>query len=117
MLFIIKLSLLILSFSTFKKFYSRLSKNNSQQIYSEIFIQQLIWSIKVVSAKTPFGFTCLPQALTAKFFLRNDHSFELIIGVQKAKSILLAHAWIEQHAKFIIGETPNGNYIPIWKWI
>jgi hypothetical protein len=116
MLLFIKLSLSLLPFATFKKLYSRFSKSKSQQIYSENFIHQLVWSIKAIAANTPLGFTCLPQALTTKYFLKNDTSFELIIGIQKEKSDLIAHAWIEQKGNFIIGDTPFINYIPIWKW-
>lgn len=113
----IKIGLKILPFNHFKSVYSKLVQSDHQQFYSKRFINQLVWSIKVISANFPFGFTCLPQALTAKYFLRNDASIELIIGVQKEQSSLLAHAWVEQNRKFIIGDTPFSNYTPIWKWI
>jgi enhancing lycopene biosynthesis protein 2 len=116
MLLFIKLSLSLLSFSTFKKLFSRISKNNLQQTYSEKYISQLVWSIEGIATNIPLGFMCLPQALTAKYFLRKDLSIELIIGVQKENADIIAHAWVEHNGSFIIGDTPFINYTPIWKW-
>ena len=106
----IRLSLTLLSFSKVKKISKRFSRSNNDQ-KNNITIEDIIWSIKVVSNYVPRA-TCLTQAITAQILLsRHNYSSNLKIGVMK-KDDFEAHAWLEIDDKIVLGESEK-NYIPI----
>ena len=107
---LIKLGLKILPFSKFKSLF-QISGTNHVKNQSEI-----IYYIKGISVNIPLGFSCLPQALTLKYFLKNNASTKLILGVNNENSNFKAHAWVEQNGEYLIGDIPFETYSPLWQW-
>jgi len=98
----------ILRFEYFKKWYSHSLPKNKKAIDQNLLIKY----IKSIGSR--LNFTCLPQALTLKYFLNSQT--ELIIGVQKQNEKFEAHAWVQQENEILIGESPNDHFTPIWTW-
>ncbi len=89
----------------------------SRKPVSENSLNELMWAISVVSRRVPLGFTCLVQALSAKWLLRTQPDMRLCIGVQKNKAQLFsAHAWIEYKGITILGEQTDQAFEPILEW-
>ena len=113
---IIKIGLKVLPYPTFKKLYDRGIQSDFQEEYPQTKLSKAAWAIKVVSARWPWNATCLPQALSFKYFFRKDPSLHLKIGVNKTnQGIFQAHAWVEKEGKVLIGETPE-TFVPLWEW-
>lgn len=102
----------------FKRFMMSANKSSPQIIpLSGEKINEVVWAIRVVSSKFPLDFTCLTQALVAKWFLKNQPDVHLCIGVRKSSNELFsAHAWIAYQNKIILGEQPNQFFEPILEW-
>ena len=84
---------------------------------SEEVIYEVVWAVHLVSSKIPLGFSCLTQALTAKWLLKNQPGVQVHIGVQKSTlEGFSAHAWIVYQNKIILGEQPNQLFEPILEW-
>ena len=84
---------------------------------SENHLTELMWAITVVSNRVPLGFTCLVQALSAKWLLKTQPDVRLCIGVQKNRaSNFSAHAWIEYKGRTILGEQAGHAFEPILEW-
>lgn len=113
-LIVYKFLLLIIPFSQFIRKNEVIS---SQRSLPEEKIKAVIWAVRVVSAHVPLGFTCLVQALSARWLLRNQPDIQLKIGVQKsAVEGFAAHAWVEYKGKIIIGEQVGQLFEPILAW-
>lgn len=107
---LIRLSLLLFSFSNVKKISKKFSKSNKVQ-KNKITIEDIIWSVKVASIYVPKA-TCLIQAITAQILLsRYNHLSKLRIGVMKGQEFE-AHAWVEINDRIVLGESEE-KYIPI----
>ncbi|GAB3543541.1 lasso peptide biosynthesis B2 protein [Spirosoma fluminis] len=79
-------------------------------------IDRMTWAIRVVSARIPLGFTCLVQALSAKWLLKNPE-VQICIGVQKSETDQFsAHAWVVYRGRTILGEQANQVFQPIMEW-
>ncbi|QHV94873.1 lasso peptide biosynthesis B2 protein [Spirosoma endbachense] len=77
----------------------------------------IVWAISVVSNRIPLGFTCLVQALAAKWLLRKYPDVHICIGVHKSASqAFSAHAWVVYKNKVILGEQETQVFQPILEW-
>ena len=110
---LIRVGLNVFSFNRFRHVYASLLRPAGATIVSESRISQLVWAIERVSYS--LSAVCLPQALALKFFLRKDHSVQIVIGVDTQQGFS-AHAWVEKNGRILIGDTPQVNFQPIWKW-
>lgn len=108
-----KFFLTILPFSRFKTLYESLNINKKTTAIEE---KLIVKYIRTIASNLPFGFSCLPQALTLKFFLKNDSATEIILGVNTDQNEFKAHAWVERNGVFLIGDIPFEQYTPLWKW-
>ncbi|WP_338876486.1 lasso peptide biosynthesis B2 protein [Spirosoma sp. SC4-14] len=110
-----KLLLFILPFRYFVKTDSGFK--NKVHDSADTYLHECIWAIRVVSSHIPLGFTCLVQALSAKWLLRRGYDVQLRIGVQKnASRGFAAHAWITYNDKTILGEQTGQVFEPILEW-
>jgi len=74
-----------------------------------------ILTIKAASA-FPFAVNCLPMALAYKWFLRNDTTCNLYIGVQQKQNFEF-HAWVESAEKVLINEAKGDSFSLLWQII
>lgn len=109
----IRLALKFLSFQRFRHLYSSLLPPASTADVSTARIERYVWAIERVSAS--LSAVCLPQALALKYFLRKDKKTEIVIGVDNQRGFS-AHAWVEKNGRILIGDTPQVNFQPLWKW-
>ncbi|MCP9770350.1 lasso peptide biosynthesis B2 protein [Lacihabitans sp. LS3-19] len=112
-LFYFKCFLTILPFSRFKNLYESLNPSKKTTDIEEKLIVKYIMAI---ASNLPFGFSCLPQALTLKYFLKNDSETEIILGVNTDQKAFKAHAWVERNGTYLIGDIPFEHYTPLWNW-
>ena len=111
---VIKISLKLFSHPTFKKYYDQFSKPNHSEKTSNESLLKASWAIRAISARWPWKATCLPQALTFKYFFKNDPTLQLKIGVNTTLGFQ-AHAWVEKEGNILIGDTPE-TFMPLWEW-
>jgi len=65
----------------------------------------------------PLGFTCLVQALGAKWLLKNYPDVQLRIGVRNNRAEgFSAHAWLTYQNRTILGEQADQVFEPILAW-
>lgn len=77
----------------------------------------IVWAIGVVSLRIPLGFTCLVQALSAKWLLKKYPNVRVCIGVQKkVNQGFSAHAWVVYNDKVVLGEQATEAFQPILEW-
>jgi Transglutaminase-like superfamily len=114
-LLFLKISLVILPFQVFKKLYNSLLLSGKNTNLNEKQIEKLVYFIKASAANLPFGLTCLPQALTLKYYLKKDPNVQLIIGIN-TEITFKAHAWVEKNKIYLIGDIPFETYTPLWTW-
>lgn len=80
-------------------------------------IEKRVWAVRVLSARLPFGFTCLVQALATKWLLKNQPDVRVHIGVRKnSVEGFSAHAWVTYQNETLLGEQPNVVFEPILTW-
>lgn len=74
----------------------------------------IAWAVSAAARMVPRA-SCLTQALAAKRLLeRAGHSGELRIGVGKDESgAIIAHAWIEQGGRVLVGAHGVEQYTPL----
>ncbi|WP_461129493.1 lasso peptide biosynthesis B2 protein [Spirosoma aerophilum] len=88
-----------------------------KKVSSEIKRNRVVWAIQLISSRTPFGCTCLVQALAAKWLLKHDPDVRVHIGVHKSDTQgFSAHAWVSCNEKTILGEQPDQVFKPILDW-
>ena len=109
----IQLGLKLLSFQTFREFYSQLIKAEKSTETPRPLIDREIQAIQKVSG--PLSAFCLPQALALTYFLRKDKHIDLVVGVRKSHTFE-AHAWVEKNGNVLIGDLPDLDFQPIWTW-
>jgi len=96
---------------------SSMASSNQKRALSEKIMNELVWAVKVVSAKIPLGFTCLTQALAAKWLLNSHPDIQLHIGVRKnIAEDFSAHAWVVYKNRTILGEQKSQMFEPILEW-
>lgn len=80
-------------------------------------VDRLIWAIERASQIVP-GATCLARAVALQRLLSiNGHDSLLAIGVGRPKGDFIAHAWVAQGERILIGEggeTANYKVIACW---
>ena len=115
---VIKLGLVVLPFSTFRKLYHRFSKANKKKEASRQEIDITVWAVKSAAEHLPFELLCLPRALATKYLLRHVPALTLEIGVDiTAAKVFEAHAWVEKNGSVIIGDWPETvSYQRLWVW-
>ena len=115
---IIKAGLVVLPFSIFRKFFNWSANSKNKKEISQQEIKQVVWAVKSAARHLPFELLCLPQALTAKYILKNVPALTLEIGVAiDSSKTFLAHAWVEQNGTVIIGDwDENVSYQRLWVW-
>lgn len=77
-------------------------------------VRRIVWAVLVASRRIVPDRPCLTQALAARVLLRRrDIDTSLRIGVKKEKAALVAHAWLEEGGRIIIGGERSPNlYVP-----
>jgi hypothetical protein len=118
LLSIFKIALKIFPIKKINKYFNWLMPNTTNQNTNQQQINQIAVAIKRVAFTLPcFGFTCLPQTLAFKFWLKQDADINIMIGVQRDETQqFVAHAWAEKNNEIIFGEQAHLNYVPIWSW-
>ncbi|WP_460938956.1 lasso peptide biosynthesis B2 protein [Spirosoma humi] len=110
-----KCLLLIFPFNKFLKTTAKAIRPAA--VLSTTTLTDTVWAIQVVSNRIPLGFTCLVQALGAKWLLHNNPDVRVCIGVHKSiQQDFLAHAWVVYKEKIILGEQANQVFEPILDW-
>jgi hypothetical protein len=110
-----KCLLLIFPFNFF--FKKSINATPSHSAPDEQNLDAIVWAISVVSNRIPLGFTCLVQALSAKWLLRKYPDVHICIGVHKSASqAFSAHAWVVYKNKVILGEQETQVFQPILEW-
>lgn len=113
-----KLAIKVLPFKILQKEFQKLTKERKANLPSENEIDLKAKSINRIAFRFSFlGFTCLPKALAYKYWLKNYRNIQVNFGVQKdEQNELIAHAWVSQGAKIILGDDPSKSYKSIWVW-
>lgn len=102
----------VLPFEKFKALYARFTSGNGG---STVRLDDLVYSVSLPGRYLKS--TCLPQALTLKYYLKNDPAARLVIGINNnIAERFSAHAWIEKDGRVILGGSSNAVYTPIWTW-
>jgi hypothetical protein len=117
-LLLIKAGLLLLPFTTFRKFYNRFTTPKDKLEVSKRYIDTTVWAVKSAADHLPFELLCLPRALATKYLLRHVPALTLEIGVEiTAAKVFEAHAWVEKNGSVIIGDWPETvSYQRLWVW-
>jgi Transglutaminase-like superfamily len=118
LLIISKLAIIIIPFNSLQKNFQKLTKSKAIAEVSEKETNLKVNSINRIAYAFPFlGFSCLPKALALKFWLKNYANITVNFGVQKdQQNQLIAHAWVSNTNKIILGEDPSVNFKSIWVW-
>ena len=102
---IIRLGLWLLPFQTLRRLVVRMIQTTSVQKQDQVFVNKVVWAVRVVSRYMPGKVKCLARALTTQVLLgRCGYQSQIRIGVAKNKQGQLeAHAWVESQGRIIIG--------------
>lgn len=77
---------------------------------------RVVWAVKVVSHWTP-GTKCLASALTLQRLLSaHGVASELHIGVARRETAFIAHAWLIEGGRVVIGEQGHEQYALLTTW-
>ncbi len=110
-----KMLLLIFPFSRF--ITSARISTPPEKALSDSYINKQVWAVRVISARIPLGFTCLVQALGAKWLLNNHPDVRVCVGVRNNRTDgFSAHAWLTYQNKIVLGEQPDQAFEPILAW-
>ena len=110
-----KCLLLIVPFNRFVK--APPGPVQSPAIPSDKELSDTVWAITVVSRQRLLGFTCLVQALAAKWLLKKYPAVALRIGVRKnERDDFSAHAWVVYNDRTILGGQTTEVFRPILEW-
>ncbi len=108
----------ILPFNFLQKSYQNWVKSDKIGTAEDIEIAPKALAINRVASVFYFlGFTCLPKAMAMKYWLKSFKNISLHFGVQKNnQNEFVAHAWVTNASKTILGDDPSINYKSIWVW-
>lgn len=117
-LLLIKVGLLFLPFSSFRKVYNWFARTTTKEEVSSRQIERTVWAVRSVADHLPVELLCLPRALATKYLLRQVPALTLEIGVDMtAAKVLEAHAWVEKNGSVLIGDWPETvSYQRLWVW-
>lgn len=80
-------------------------------------VEAAAWAVRVVSAKSPVAFTCLVQALTARWLLGSHPDLRVRLGVRRGPAEpFAAHAWLEWRGRVVLGDQPGPAFTPLFEW-
>lgn len=80
-------------------------------------VEATAWAVRVVSAKSPVAFTCLVQALTARWLLGGHPDLRVRLGVQRGPAEpFAAHAWLEWRGRVVLGDQTGPTFTPLFEW-
>ncbi|MFD2933132.1 lasso peptide biosynthesis B2 protein [Spirosoma flavum] len=112
---IYKFLLFVFPFNQFFKEAKNLSYTKKSPSVNTL--NTIVWAINSVSNNVPLGFTCLVQALSAKWLLKNHPDVRVCIGVNKSTTQdFSAHAWVIYKNRIILGEQTTQRFEPILEW-
>ncbi len=116
LLLLVGISLKLLPFSTFRKWYLKLIESFPLKPVPDTEIPDITWSVESAARILPMKLLCLPQALVVRYLLSGSEGVKMHIGVNKDPVTgFQFHAWIEKQGKTIIGDLP-AYYQPLWVW-
>ncbi|MES2796094.1 MAG: lasso peptide biosynthesis B2 protein [Bacteroidota bacterium] len=113
-----KLAIVLLPFNFLQKYFQIVTQNHQHILVADSEIELKANSINRISSAFQFlKFSCLPKALALKFWLKKYEGISVNFGVQKDhQNQFIAHAWVSNCDKIILGDHPNINYKSIWVW-
>lgn len=114
----IRLGLWLLPFQTLRRLVVKMTQTTSELQKDDdlVFVNKVVWAVRVVSRRMPGKVKCLARALTTQVLLgRHGYQSQIRIGVAKGnQGQLEAHAWVESQGKVIIGGLKDlGRYTPL----
>jgi len=110
---VIGVSLRLMSFSSFRKWYSKWPQ--VKPVPDEQ-VSDLVWAVESAAYHLPLKLLCLPQALAVKYLLGRSDGIVMHIGFNKTETNPFEfHAWVEKQGETIIGNLPT-RYQPLWVW-
>ncbi len=115
LLLYVKLSLRLLSFATFLRFYKKaLLRQKAQEPDDFLETASLL---QMATSIFPKGVTCLPLALAYKLLYANESHVTLRIGVlRESHEALSFHAWVEKDSNILINHPAAGDtFQPLWE--
>lgn len=73
---------------------------------------RISWAVQAVARHVPFGFVCLPQAISAKWMLRHRRlPATLYLGLRQSEALnLTAHAWLRAGDKILTGQAESSSH-------
>ena len=75
--------------------------------------ERIAWVVARASCFVP-GATCLTQALVAKVLLeRCGHPTLIRVGIARTDEALIAHAWVENDGRVVVGGSDLMRYTPL----
>jgi len=102
----VRLGLWLLPFQTLRRLLAGMTHKTAKlQKTDPVFVDKVVWAVKVASRYMPGRVKCLAQALTTQVLLeRRGYQTQLRIGVAKGEGGQLeAHAWVESQGRIVIG--------------
>ncbi|WP_077920474.1 lasso peptide biosynthesis B2 protein [Spirosoma sp. 209] len=116
-LILVKVLILLFPVSWFITPRSAPASHTSKRGIPTATMNKRVWAVNVLSTHIPLGFTCLIQALAAKWLLKNQPHVRVHIGVRSHTADgFSAHAWVTYQSVTILGEQPNLLFEPILAW-
>lgn len=117
-LLLLKAGLAILSFSTFRRLFYRISKSEKYRELNTKEIEETVWAVNTAANVLPVELLCLPRALATKYLLRHVPALSLEIGIEiNPAKAFEAHAWVEKEGEIIIGDWSDSvSYQRLWVW-
>lgn len=116
----IRLALSVVPFATLRRILARLAAPGRTIRLSECQPDyagrsKAVWAVEAVGRHCPAIGTCLAQALAAHVLMgRKGHRSDLRIGVTRtAQGTFVAHAWLEDHGRVLIGGASHTDYTPM----
>ena len=114
-LLVIDIALRCLPFPSIASFCRRLrATGNDENTISLPPVTQLAWLVNVAGRYSPFGTSCLKEALVLSWLMsQRGMATTLRIGVARRHGTLDAHAWLEHNGRIILGEADADAYAPL----
>jgi hypothetical protein len=110
---IFKIAIKTLPIGTLKRYFARIQASTPAQ---NIAAKALAIN-RVAHVFSFLGFSCLPKALAFRYWLRHTPQLSVHFGVQRDHAQnFVAHAWVSQQGKILLGHDPSISYQSIWVW-
>ncbi len=111
---LVRAGLTLLPFRVLRKGISRLMVPGRVPAHQVMSPQRISWMVMAASRYVPRA-TCMTQALAAQILLvRRGYDAMLRIGVARDnRGAFVAHAWVEQDGRVIVGEHGYRDFTPL----